>query len=437
MEKLRKKLSAPGLIEIAIEEFSKIEDHKKRNSKISLRDCLTSGLALFGLKYPSLLQFEIGMNDNEKLVRHNLGNLYQIKQVPSDTYMREELDQVNPEELRTAFVKIYQELQRGKELEGYEFLNGYYLVAVDGTGYFYSDKVHCEHCCERNHQDGSVSYYHQMLAASIVHPDKKQVIPMCPEPILKQDGAKKNDCEQNSAKRLLKKIVEEHPKLPMIVVQDALSANGPHIEFLKSLDLRYIIGVKPKDHQLLFDWFEKSEKETLTITRGEVIHQFRFINGIPLNGANLGKIDVNFLEYTEIKKGKKTAFFTWITDLKITSQNVEQIMRGARARWKIENETFNTLKNQGYQFEHNFGHGKKYLSTVMAYLMMLAFLIDQVQEIACTLFKKALQQKKNNRKALWNHLREAFDCFKIKSWESLLFYLANPYSFRPELPDSS
>ena len=57
-------------------------------------------------------------------------------------------------------------------------------------------------------------------------------------------------------------------------------------------------------------------------------------------------------------------------------QNVAAIMRAGRASWKVENETFNTLKNQGYHFEHNFGHGEKHLATVFANLMMLAFLID-------------------------------------------------------------
>ena len=66
-------------------------------------------------------------------------------------------------------------------------------------------------------------------------------------------------------------------------------------------------------------------------------------------------------------------------------------MQGGRTRWHIENDTFNTLKNQGYQFDHNFGHGKQNLSVVLAFLMFTAFLIDQIQEFACKHFQAALK----------------------------------------------
>ena len=59
--------------------------------------------------------------------------------------------------------------------------------------------------------------------------------------------------------------------------------------------------------------------------------------------------------------------------LGLCRERAELLMWGGRARWKIENETFNTLKNQGYHFEHNYGHGYQHLSVVLAMLMLLAF----------------------------------------------------------------
>ena len=99
-------------------------------------------------------------------------------------------------------------------------------------------------------------------------------------------------------------------------------------------------------------------------------------------------------------------------------------MRAGRARWKIENETFNTLKNQGYQFEHNFGHGKKHLSVVFALLMMLAFLVDQVQQAACPLFQAVLA-KVGSKKRLWEKMRTlffslSFECME-DIWRALLY----------------
>ena len=93
-------------------------------------------------------------------------------------------------------------------------------------------------------------------------------------------------------------------------------------------------------------------------------------------------------------------------------------MRGGRARWKVENETFNTLKNQGYHFEHNYGHGKKHLSVVFAALMMLAFLIDQVQQLGCALFQAVLD-KKGSRKRLWEHMRALFKTLEFNSMAQL------------------
>ncbi len=108
----------------------------------------------------------------------------------------------------------------------------------------------------------------------------------------------------------------------------------------------------------------KSEKKLgnvteYTIIEGDITHIFSYINNVPINKSNEDLL-VNFVEYWEINnKTNKTQHFSWLTDFKINKKYVYDIMRGGRARWKIENETFNTLKNQDYHFEHNYGHGKK------------------------------------------------------------------------------
>ena len=114
---------------------------------------------------------------------------------------------------------------------------------------------------------------------------------------------------------------------------------------------------------------------------------------------------------------------------KITDDNLYELMRGGRARWKVENETFNTLKNQGYQFEHNFGHGKKNLHTVFAMLMMLAFLIDQIQEATCGLFQEALKAMKSRRR-FWERMRSFFSIYLIDSWADLFEVLSKRLSFK-------
>ena len=148
--------------------------------------------------------------------------------------MRERLDVVSPAQLRRPFKKIFAYLQRGKALEGYRYLDGHHIISRDGTGQFSSEKVHCKHCCEKHHRSGKVEYYHQMLGAVLAHPEKREVT--------------KNDCERNAAKRLLADLRREHPHLKVLIVEDGLACNFPHLSLLDSLNMQYVIGVKPGDH---------------------------------------------------------------------------------------------------------------------------------------------------------------------------------------------
>jgi len=415
-------LSLPGLLKQARGCFEAIPDPKP-GCVIPLADHLMSGLAIFGLKYPSLLQFD--QDKNTDITQTNLRTLYGIKQAPCDTHFRSRLDDVNPKTLRKPFTQLLSALQRGKGLEGFATLNGHYLLSIDGTGFFSSSKVHCEHCCEKHHRDGRITYYHQMLSAVLVNPDEREVFPLAPEPILKQDGNSKNDCERNAAKRLLEQIRREHPHMKFIVVEDGLASNAPHIRLLENLNLRYILGAKETDHTFLFDWVENTPATAhyeQTDAQG-VHHRFRYLNKAPLNDANF-ELEVNFLEYWETRPNGKTLHFSWVTDISIHEQNLMTLMRAGRARWKIENETFNTLKNQGYHFEHNFGHGYQHLSTVMAFLMMLAFLIDQIQQRCCTLFNRALEASKSKTR-FWRQFRGLFLNYLIPDWEALYLGIAN------------
>jgi hypothetical protein len=93
-------------------------------------------------------------------------------------------------------------------------------------------------------------------------------------------------------------------------------------------------------------------------------------------------------------------------------------MRGACGRWKIENETFNTLKNQGYSFGHNYGLGKQHLMELFVYLVMLAFLVDQIQQLCCSLFN-AVWKKWKSKGSLWKKIRSKFHDFYIETMEDL------------------
>ena len=428
MMETREHLSASGLFGVLRAGFEKIKDHRaKEMIKISLADTLMSAFAMFSLKDPSLLVFD----KRRKRDSNNLKQIYGIERIPCDTQMRTGLDEVEPADIKMSYKDVFRELERGKELKKFLFMEGCYLLSLDGTGYFSSKKVHCENCLEKvNQKTGEVTYYHQMLGGAIVHPNRKEVIPLAPEPIIKQDGETKNDCERNAAKRFFGQLRRDHPHLPLIITEDGLSSNAPHIRELEKHNLHYILGVKKGDHAFLFERVEAAHQAGQTteveISGAGVKHQFRFINQVPLNKSNPDLL-VNFVEYWEIKKNGKIQHFCWLTDFTVTTDNVFQIMRGGRARWKIENETYNTLKNQGYHFEHNFGHGKKNLSVVFALLMMLTFLVDQAQQLTCRLFQAVLK-KEGSRRSLWEHVRALFYSLEFDSMESI--YRALLYGYQ-------
>jgi len=398
-------LSADSLFHTLYEMFSHVPEHRPMNVDIPLADALMSGLALFALKEPSLLAFAARRAKPENLPRS-----YHIQHIPSDTQLRTILDAVDPAHLRPAFKHLVDTLRQARVLQELRFMDDYYLVSIDGTGYCSSKKVHCAQCLERkNSRTGEITYTHQLLGAAIVCPEQSAVIPLCPEPIIKQDGSTKNDCERNAAKRLLQQLRTDYPRLPFIIVEDALSANAPHIEELYRHHLHFILGVKPGDHQHLFAYVQTAHELGLTheleVTENGVTHRFRWLNAVPLNASHPDLL-VNVLEYWEIR-GDRVRHFSWITAFFITKANVFLLMRGGRARWKIENETFNTLKNQDYHFEHNFGHGQQHLSVIFALLMLLAFAVDQIQQLACPVFQAAWR-KVGAKCRLWERMRGLF-----------------------------
>jgi hypothetical protein len=415
----KQEINLPILLEEARKGCKDIKDSVTRKVSIPLSDCLMSVIAMFGLKYPSLLQFDQDYRDEEALLQHNLKSLYGIQRVPSDTYFRERLDEVESCAPQGIINNVISILNDRKVFEKYKYLDDHYLVSLDATGNFSSHETYCDSCCVKNHKDGTTTYYHQTLAAVMVHPDHKEVFPLAIEPITKQDGNTKNDCEHNAAKRLLVNLRTMHPDMKIIVVMDGLYADGVIVELLKELNMKFIITAKEKDLDYLFDAYGVSKKQhsTTIVMKGHE-QNFSFSEDHSLNYTHLDK-KVNVLECEDIKKGKKTRF-CWITDLSLTTSKrmTEKVARGGRARWKIENETFNTLKNQGYNFEHNYGHGKKNLCTVLTYLMFAAFLIDQAQEYCCKYFKELLEKCKS-RTRLWRKLQDIVLNYFVDTWEQV------------------
>jgi len=425
---VKKHLGFAALRKIISERLCETEDCRQQGKvDYTLHDCLMSAFAMMFFQDPSLLEFQRRMQ--ESINHNNLKTIFNIEAIPKDTQLRDVLDQCPTDKLEKVYADFFYHLQRSKQLQAYTFLEGMYLMPVDGSQYFSSEKICCPSCLTKTSPKGVTRYHHQILQAVIVHPDNKQVIPLAPETIENTDGTEKQDCEINAGKRLIHKIRKTHPKLKIIFSGDDLFSRQPFIDELKLANMSYILTAKPSSHKILFQWFTElkqlggTSRLQFTDFKGRQ-HIYEWVNQIPLNGTKDAD-QVNFFDYQLVNKGQITYRNSWVTDIFIDENNVAQLVKGGRARWKVENEAFNTLKNQGYHIEHNFGHGQKNLSTIFFLLNLLAFFVHQILELTDLHYQKC-RAKFSARKEFWNQLRCTFRILLFKTWEQLLSFIISP-----------
>lgn len=409
--------------------FRQIEDHRQvEKVDYCLHDVLMTGFAMMYFQDPSLLAFQRRLQ--EGMQQSNLTTIFGVGSIPKDSQMRDVIDSIPTEALGSIFPAFLNHLQRGQQLDQYRFLNGKYLIPLDGTEYFSSEKISCAHCLKTKPSGGPVRFHHQILQAVIVHPDIRRVIPLFPEPIQNSDGYTKQDCEMNAGKRILGKIRRAHPKLSIIITGDDLYSKQPTIDALKENSMSFILVAKPTDHKTLFEWVDEiiamggGQYLEFTDMKGKC-HKYQWVNDVPLNGSQNAD-QVNFFQYWLINKNGKTTYHnSWVTDFVVSKDNVRDLVKGGRARWKIENETFNTLKNQGYDIEHNYGHGKQYLSMNFFVLNLLAFFVHQILELCDSSYQQC-RSKFSARKEFWNQLKYTLRIILFRDFYHLLDYVTNP-----------
>jgi hypothetical protein len=411
------------LIQDLKRKFDSIPDKRSKvNTKYSLGNLLMSAFAMFSLKDHSLLQYIHHYKERAS----NLGHVYGITQCPSDSCMRDVLDDLEPETLKNLCGQYIQLLDHENHLAPFEFkikgLENYLYIPIDGTKYFSSKKIHCPHCQKQQHQNGTITYSHGALAAVIAHPDKEIVLPVAMEDIQIQDGACKNDHELCAAKRLIPRIALHLGTRNALIGGDALYSNAPFIRLIQEFHFNFLLNIKEGNQSAPFIQFEALSKESKTTCvfkkDKKFSYGYEFANQLFLNKENQD-IKINFLKLTltELKTGH-TITFCWITDILIDETNCVCLAKIGRTRWKIENETFNTLKNQTYDFEHNFGHGQSFLAQNFAQLMLLAFSFDQINYWLDERARRAKTACKSFKK-LYADIRKFFDVVPIQTFEHL------------------
>ena len=412
------------------EHFSSINDNSQRNKCLfSQHDVLMSAFACMFFQDPSLLAFQQRLE--QKYQRNNLKSIFGVTDIPSDNQLREVLDGVSSEAFEGIFKDFYERLRRHKHLEEYAILPNVLMCAIDGTQYHSSKKVYCNCCLTKEHRTGEISYSHAVLQGAIMHPDKKQVLPVMPEAIKNTDGTKKQDCESKAAKRFIQNLRVAHPRQKFMICGDGLMSHQPMIEVVLENGMHYLFVAKPGDHKYLSEWLDayNSLPTTEYIDDKGRTHIYTWQNDVPLHGGE-NAIQVNWFQYQlRNAKGKITFTNSWVTDIEITEATVERMTKAGRCRWKIENECFNTLKNQGYYLEHNYGHGKQNLSYNMYLLTLLAFFFHQIFELTDGVYQ-ACRVSFGSKTQLWENLRITIRILVVDDWAHLMDLLINPDNYK-------
>ena len=374
--------------------------------------------------------------------RSNAQTLFQIDKIPSDNHVRDTLDDVSPEELYPIYDEIFEGLRNSDVLCSFQTLGGTTPIALDGTWYFSSHNIHCDQCTRIEHSNGEITYYHSAITPVIVAPGQKHAIALRPEFIVPQDGHDKQDCEIAAAKRWLDKEAARYlPGLNdnVTYLGDDIYAHQPFCRRVLLQRSHFIFTCKPESHTYLYQWIGLLEqgRELRTVTmrikdaKGHwEEHTYRYANGVPLAEGE-GALKVNWCDVTITGKHRKIPYHNaWISDWKITDDNVAGIVATGRCRWKIENENNNTLKTKGYHLEHNFGHGKKHLSSLLATMNMLA-LLTHTFLACCDDAYRLIRAKLPTRKTFFDDVRALLRYMCFPSWEAMMDFMMRGLEIGP------
>lgn len=387
----------------------------------SMADIGMAGFAPFFMQSESFLAHQRSLEERRKT--SNCQSLFGMGQIPTDNHIRSMLDPVAPALLQPVFDQTLAALSRGGGLQAFQRLGGRTLIALDGTEYFCSQKLGCPNCQTRKRSNGKTEHYHSMLAATIVAPGHDKAFPLMPEFIARQDGAEKQDCERAAAKRWLAAHAERVRSLRPVYLGDDLFACQPICEAALASGGDFLLTAKPQSHKALYDFMDGAACEELSQTRKEgaktLTYRYRWFCGAPLREEKPA-LDVNWLGLTICDaKGKTVYDGAFVTSLPLTRETVVETAACARARWKIENEGFNVLKNNGYHLEHNFGHGKHNLAMLFCAMNLLAFAMHTVCDLLEALWIKA-REAKRARKRFFEHIRTITEYLVFPDWKTLM-----------------
>jgi hypothetical protein len=423
--------------------FSQFPDKRTGlNLVYGIEDVSLGAFSLFFTQSPSFLAFQTAMRKNRG--HDNADSLFGVKKIPSDNHIRDILDEVPPSAVFPFFDHVVSNLNTAGLLDPMRSYGDKVLCSLDGTTYFSSKKISCENCSVTNHKNGTKTYSHAAITPVFVKPGCNRVISLVPEFVVPQDGHAKQDCENAAAKRWLKQYGPFLKGLGSTVLGDDLYCKQPVRKAIKDQGLDFILVCKPDSHKTTYEWIAEmdsmGEVETLVTKKWtgktRLTHTYRYVNDVPLRYGD-DALYVNWCEIVTTDAGGRVLYKnSFATTFRIDENNVGAIVADGRARWKVENENNNVLKNNGYNLTHNFGHGKKFLSMTLATLNILAFLFHTVLELTDKKYR-ALRRSLPSRKTFFDDVRALTRYIYFETWEKLLDFMIRGLEFKYSVPDTS
>jgi hypothetical protein len=403
--------------------------HKGPNTRYAIQDAALGAFGIFFTQSPSFLEYQRRLQHTKG--HNNVHTLLGVEQIPCDNQVRTLLDPIAPSHLDAVFLEVFEGLKQHHMLAHFRGLGDQLFVALDGTNYFSSQAIHCQNCLTRRLSNGQTLYYHAAITPVIVCPGHAQVLALPPEYIMPQDGHVKQDCERAAGKRWLAKHAKQMAPHGVTFLGDDLYSNQPFCEVVLQHRFHCIFTCKPDSHPTLYERIAFWQANDAMAER-EVHHwngrftevtMVRYLNDVLLRSGD-DALSVNWFTITVVnaKTGEQLYHNSCITNHRLTAANVVDVAQAGRGRWKIENENNNVLKTKGYHLEHNFGHGKQYLSAFLLSLNLLAFLFHTVLEWGDDKYA-LLRQVLARRQTFFHDIQALMRYMVFDHWDHLMDFM--------------
>ncbi|HEY5871158.1 MAG TPA: ISNCY family transposase [Candidatus Tectomicrobia bacterium] len=419
-------------------------DHRQEgpNTRYAIQDAALGAFGLFFTQSPSFLEYQRRLQHTKG--HHNAQTLLGVEQIPCDNQVRILLDPIAPSHLDAVFVEVFAGLDQHRLLANFRCLGDQRLVALDGTTSFSSKAIHCQNCLTRQLSNGQTLSSHAAITPVIVCPGRSQVLALPPEYIMPQDGHAKQDCERAASKRWLRKHAAQVASRGATLLGDDLYSNQPWCALVVQHRCNFILTCKPDSHPTCYERVAFWQANDAMATR-EAHHwngrftevtMVRYLNEVLLRKGD-DAMAVNGFEITVVhaKTGAQLYHNSCITTHRLTAENVVAVAQAGRGRWKSENEHNNVLKTKGYHLEHNFGHGKRYLSAFLLSLNLLAFLFHTVLEWSDAQYA-LLRRVLARRQTFFQDVQAFMRYMVFDNWEHLMGFMIRGLALESPLDTS-